>query len=44
MANDGGRRGLQDLTIAHAHPYRFVAVQAGTVDLDLLAGVEPADR
>jgi hypothetical protein len=39
VAYDGGRRGLEDLTIPHVHPNRLVAVQARAVDLDLLAGV-----
>jgi len=44
MTNDCGRRDLQDLAVAHPHPYRLIAVEAGAVDLDLFAGVEPADR
>jgi len=44
VANNGRRRRLEDLAVSHTDAYRFVAVEAGAVDLDFLAGVEPADR
>jgi len=44
MPDDGGRGGLQDLAVTHPHPYRVIAVETRTVDLDFLAGIEPADR
>jgi hypothetical protein len=43
VTNDGRRRSFQDLPVPHPHLYRLIAVQAGAVDLDLLAGVEPAN-